>query len=103
MYKKGKRERGKIVRKFSEEYKSEAVTMVVVNGISAKKIAKDLGIGSSTLEKWVRIHKAKAENRSIDVNEREELRKLKAENHKLKLERELLKKAAVFFANDRSH
>ena len=89
-------------RVFSEEYKNDAVKMVVENQISVKKAAKDLGIGRITLEKWVRVYKSKTENLAVNINEREELKKLKIENHKLRLERELLKKAAVFFANEPS-
>ena len=90
-------------RVFSEEYKKDAVKMVVDNGISAAKVSKDLGIGRSTLEKWLRSYRSSTESQVVSINEREELRKLKAENHKLRLERELLKKAAVFFANDPSN
>jgi transposase len=43
-----------MVKKFSEEYKLEAVQMVLETGISASQVVKDLGIGRSTLEKWVR-------------------------------------------------
>ena len=92
-----------MVRVFSEEYKKDAVKMVVDNGISAAKVSKDLGIGRSTLEKWLRSYRSSTESQVVSINEREELRKLKAENHKLRLERELLKKAAVFFANDPSN
>ena len=90
-------------RVFSEEYKKDAVKMVLENGISITKVSKDLGIGRSTLEKWIRDYKSSTESQVVSINEREELRKLKAENHKLRLERELLKKAAVFFANDPSN
>lgn len=88
-------------KKFSKEYKVEAVKMVIENNLEVQKISKELGIGSSTLSKWVRDHKAKNPVKDLSVNEREELRQLKAENQKLKLERELLKKATIFFANDR--
>jgi transposase len=91
-----------MVKKFSEEYKLEAVLMVLETGISASQVVKDLGIGRSTLEKWVREYKEKTETKiGLNINEREELRNLRAENQKLKLERELLKKATIFFANDR--
>lgn len=90
-----------MVRKFSEEYKTDAVKMVLENGVSIRIVSKDLGIGRSTLEKWVRADRSNDKEGIIPTSEREELRKLKAENHKLKLERELLKKAAVFFANER--
>jgi transposase len=92
-----------MVKKFSEEYKLEAVLMVLETGISARQVVKDLDIGRSTLEKWVREYKEKTEPKTgLNINEREELRNLRAENQKLKLERELLKKAAIFFANDRN-
>ena len=89
-------------RKFSEEYKKDAVKMVIENGIGTTQVSKDLGVGRSTLEKWVRSYKSSNEGQVVSINEREELRKLKAENQKLKIERELLKKAAVFFANERA-
>jgi len=91
-----------MIRKFSKEYKKEAVSMVLDQGVSALQAAKDLGIGKSTLSKWVSDASRSAPHESINVNEREELRRLKAENQKLRLERELLKKAAVFFANERT-
>lgn len=89
-------------RKFSTEYKAEAVRLVIEEGLSALQVAKDLGVGKSTLSKWVVEARSSAPHEIINVNEREELRKLKAENQKLRLERELLKKAAVFFANERT-
>ena len=94
----------KVRQRFSEEYKSDAVRMVLENGIRPVDVVKDLGIGRSTLEKWIRDYKRKfsAGNGVPCPVEGEELRQLKAENHKLRLERELLKKAAIFFANDRS-
>ena len=90
------------MRKFSEEYKSDAVKMVVENGIKTSQVSKDLGIGQSTLDKWVKIYKSKTQPKAKDIDANEEIRKLKSENQKLKLERELLKKATLFFANDRS-
>jgi transposase len=91
-----------MARKFSEEFKSDAIRLVIETGISARQASKELGIGQSTLEKWVNQYRATHQDASAKGNESEELKRLKAENHKLKLERELLKKAAVFFANDRS-
>ena len=40
-------------RKFSEEYKSEAVRLVVETGVSGQRVSKDLGIGYSTLQNWI--------------------------------------------------
>lgn len=94
----------KVRQRFSEEYKADAVRMVIENGIRPVEVVKDLGIGRSTLEKWIREYKRKFSqvNGLPSTGEGEEVRQLKAENHKLRLERELLKKAAIFFANDRS-
>ena len=89
-------------RKFSEEYKSDAIRMVIETGISIRQASKEIGIGQSTLDKWVRQYREAHQDATAKGSESEELKRLKAENHKLKLERELLKKAAVFFANDRS-
>lgn len=91
-----------MVRKFSEEYKTDAIKLVEEQGVSILQASKDLGIGESTLSKWVRRRRQQCEKTSVNVNEREELRRLKAENLKLRLERDLLKKATVFFANNHS-
>ena len=90
-------------RVFSEEYKKDAVKMVLDNGITVARVAKDLGIGKSTLDKWIKIYRSSTQGQVVGINGREELRQLKAENHKLRLERDLLKKAAIFFANDHSN
>lgn len=90
------------MRKFSEEYKTDAVKMVVENGLKTSQVSKDLGIGQSTLDKWVKNYRLKTEPSATNVNDKEEIRRLRAENQKLKLERDLLKKATLFFANDRS-
>ena len=91
-----------MARKFSEEYKTDAVKLVVSQGVSILQAAKDLGIGDSTLSKWVRQHRDQNKDVLVSENEREELKRLKAENLKLRLERDLLKKAAVFFATNHS-
>lgn len=90
------------MRKFSEEYKTDAVKMVIENGLKTSQVSKDLGIGQSTLDKWVKIYSSKKQPATTNINDKEEIRRLRAENQKLKLERELLKKATLFFANDRS-
>ncbi len=87
-------------KKYSEEYKQDAVKLVIENKQKAATISKDLGIGKSTLDKWIRIYKLSTTTTDQTVNEREEVRQLKAENQKLRLERDLLKRATIFFAND---
>ena len=71
-----------------------------------RQAAKELGIGYSTLQNWLSKHRLEAKRNGCPetqaVQESAKIQELKAEVHKLKLERDLLKRAAVFFATDRS-
>lgn len=90
-------------RQFSEEFKLDAVRLVLENGVTGEQAAKDLGIGYSTLQNWISRYRAQHRAESpVAAEESDLVKQLRAENHKLKLERELLKKAAVFFATDRT-
>jgi transposase len=86
--------------RFAEEFKSEAVRQVVERGYSVADVAKRLGVSAQSLYKWVRSsqpsddEKHKAE--LIEVK-RENLR-LRAELARAKEERDILKKAAAYFA-----
>lgn len=91
----------KSIKKFSEEYKLEAVKLVEEQGLKSSEVSKDLEIGKSTLDKWIKLYRSTKPKSLNSINEQEELRQLKAENHKLKLERDLLKRATVFFATSR--
>jgi transposase len=86
-------------RKFTEEYKVEAVKLVVDGGISIGQAARDLGLATSTLERWVsKWRRENPQEAPLTISEREELRSLRKENTQLKLERDILKKAAAYFA-----
>lgn len=86
-------------RRFSTEYKEEAVKLVLEGGVGIAQAARDLGLGQSTLEKWTaEWRKNHPEEAPLSLSEREELRLLRKENNQLKLEREILKKAAAYFA-----
>ena len=86
-------------RKFSEEYKLEAVKLVVEGGVPVAQAARDLGLGQSTLDRWVSSWRSSnPQEAPLTLSEREELRNLRKENNQLKLEREILKKAAAYFA-----
>jgi len=65
------------------------------------EIARDLGIGESTLGNWVVKAKENGvvQDKPLDVNERAELKRLREENRVVKMERDFLKKAAAFFAS----
>ena len=86
-------------KKFSDDFKEEAIKLVEVNGVKPSQVAKELGIGKSTIEKWVRQYRETNSN-GLTISEKAELRKLREENRVLKLEKELLKKATVFFAKN---
>lgn len=87
-------------RKFSAEYKREAVKLVFEQGMSVAKAASELGIGASTLDNWVRAHrKSQSGTEQVTESERAELKRLRKEVQRLRMQRDILKKATAFFAN----
>src|SRR3954464_13984710 len=90
-----------IRRAFTDEFKAEAVRLVTVEGHSARQVARDLGIHESLLRRWQRKLEAR-QARAAGVKpsatiaasiivEQEEIRKLKRENERLRMERDVLK------------
>jgi transposase len=94
--KRGRRER----RRFSKEYKAEAVKLVLDEGKSVSQVARDLDLTASALGKWVSQERADRSNgkTGLTTAEREELKRLRKEVRVLRMEREILKKATAFFA-----
>ena len=85
---------------YTEEFRKGAVDLVL-QGAKARNVADDLGIGKSTLSKWVRQAQIDQGTRTgLTSNEKQELSKLRRENHVLKMKREILKKATTFFAKE---
>ena len=89
-------------RKFSPQYKAEAVQMVVQPGRTIAAVARDLGIHETTLGNWVsrwndEHPKTEAEDTPVD---RARIAELEAEVARLRMENEFLKKAAAFFARE---
>lgn len=88
-------------RYFSPEFKAETVELVRSSGKSIPQICSDLDLTETTVRNWVRQAQVDAgEREGLSSDERDELRRLRAENKTLKMERDLLKKAAAFFAKD---
>ena len=91
-------------REFSKEFKRDAISLVIDQGYTRIEAAKSLDIHSALLSRWVReytedggdVFRGKGKLRP----EQEELRQLREENKRLKMEKEILKKAAVFFAKE---
>jgi transposase-like protein len=88
-------------RSFSPEFKSEAVKLAQSPGQSIAIVAKDLGITESNLRNWIRQEAVDAGNGpagALTTAEKQELAALRRENKELRMEREILRKATVFFA-----
>ena len=86
---------------YSEEFKREAVRLLRSGDRSAAQLAEELGVSRGSLANWAAqtdVNEGKAEGLTSD--ERDELRRLRRENKVLAEEREILKKAAAFFAKD---
>jgi transposase len=92
---------GKARQKYTESYKAEAVELVANSGRPIAEIARDLGVNEGTLGNWVNMAKKRGEikDKPLDIGERAELKELRDENRRLKMEREILKKAAAWFAS----
>ena len=87
-------------RKYSVEFKAEAVKLVIEQGLSVAQASRDLGIASSMLSRWVARARREAEPGALTAGERAELKKLRREVTILRQERDILKKAAAFFAKE---
>lgn len=88
-------------RSFTDEFKASAVALVLKEGKSVTSVARDLDLTASALGKWVeqaRADAGKSTRGTLTTEEKEELARLRRENRELRLEREILKKAAAFFA-----
>ena len=86
---------------FTDEFKKEAVDLALTSGRPHKEIAHDLGIGLSTLTRWIyerRRTDAVSGKRPKEDDLLSELKRLRQENKILRQERDILKKATVFFA-----
>ena len=97
------RKRKKRRSSYSAAFKAEAVALVLDHGVSANQAARDLGLSSSTLCSWVKNARAEQGSASSDTlspSELVELRRLRREVRVLREERDILKKAAAFFARE---
>ncbi len=90
--------------KFTKEFKADAVNLVIEQGYNRSEVGRRLGVDSSNISRWVREFKSEEEDVSVGGVSRRELeeenRRLLKENKRLQMEREILKKAAAFFAKE---
>lgn len=89
-------------RKFSDEFKREAVELAATPGVTQAQIARDLGIGAGLLGRWIRAYRESGERAFPGKgNARDqEVATLKRELARVKKERDFLRDAAAFFAKD---
>ena len=88
-------------RKFSDEFKRDAVEIVNSSGKSIAQVARELGIYDSTLGSWVKQDEIDRGVRDgVSTSDREEVTELRRENARLRMERELLKRAVAFWVRE---
>lgn len=89
-------------RQYTAEFKAEAVKLVTEQGYSLREAARSLGIEPSLVRYWKEKLSTGNETETLTEDEQMELKQLREENRRLRMERDILKKAAAFFANDRN-
>ena len=95
---------GKNRKQYTKEFKTEAVRLVLEEGRTISEVARDLGVNENLLHRW----KKKSEEGKIEPfpgkgrlsPEDEELRQLRRENKRLRMERDILKKAVAIFSEE---
>ncbi len=92
---------GKTRPPYPAEFKAEAVKLARSGGKPVSEVARDLGVSYESLRHWVKQSEIdNGERQGLRTDEREELVRLRRENLVLRQEREILKKAAAFFARE---
>jgi transposase len=89
--------------KYSPEFKRDAVALVHSTGRPINQVARELGLSHETLRNWVkrdRIDRGQGEPGALTSDQLEELRRLRREVAELRTEREILRKAAAYFAKE---
>ena len=84
--------------KRTDEFREDAVRIALTSGLTRQQVADDLGVGVSTLNKWITAHRDTDVVSKEDLSLAQENDRLRRENRLLKEERDILKKATQFFA-----
>jgi transposase len=92
-------------RSFSDEFKAGAVRLVIDEGKTVPQVARDLDLTTSSVRNWVeqaRADRGNGKPGALTSEERAELSRLRKDVRELRMERDILKKAAAFFAKESS-
>jgi len=91
-------------QRFTQQFKDDAARLVIEHGYSREETGRRLGVNANNISRWVRQYRDKLEGPSEPGLSREqleaELKRLRKENKRLEMEREILKKATAFFAKE---
>lgn len=92
-------------KQYTKEFKLDAISLVLDQGFTIAEAARSLEIRANMLGRWIKENQADNNGQAFRGNgkltpDQEEIRRLKIENKQLKLERQILKEAAVFFAKE---
>lgn len=87
---------------FTPEFRGEAARLVVENGRRISDVAREIGVGETTLGNWVRAYREAhaGDEPPLELSERARLRELGRKNRELEMENNFLKRAAAYFAKE---
>ena len=89
---------------YPKDFKNDAIKLVIEQGYTCTEVVRRLGVSQSNVSRWVRQYRDAEEEPTQGGVPRSDLesenRRLRKENRRLLMEREILKKAAAFFANE---
>ena len=91
----------RVRRQFTDEFKAGAVKLVLEEGKTPADVGRSIDVHQSVIGHWVeqaRADRGKSRRGTLTTDEKEELARLRKENRTLRIERDILKKAAAFFA-----
>lgn len=87
-------------QRYAPEFKAAAVKLVIEQGSSARDVAGNLGIKVSTLLFWIKQHRRGRGQANVQEDLRQQVKRMQAEIDRLRMERDILKKAAAYFARE---
>lgn len=87
-------------RSFPEDFKRDAVALVTEQGYKVSEAARSLDIHENLLRKWKLKFEQQESGKMLNLDERDELKRLRRENRELRMEKEILKKASAYFARE---